>query len=174
MWRIVLTGVGGAICLAVLVAILIPVFEAAKTNPVSESCVARMRQSCIGLMLYAADYDNRFPPARHWMDLARPNVMSDDVFRCPKLREEDPDAYGYAMVDGMSGARESDLACPAEEPLLFESVLTYRNAHGPFKGFPDPPRHGDKNRVAFGDGHVGSLGLAEAVRTGGKLKERRP
>ena len=47
---------------------------------------------------------------------------------------------------------------PDKTVLLFESVLLARNACSGVYGLPNPPRHNDKNAVAYLDGHAKRLG----------------
>ncbi len=173
-WRLIIWVSSIALCFGCCLSIVLPEFACARYASENTACLSNIKQSGMGVLMYSTDHDDRFPPAAHWMDLARLCVESDDVFHCPKLRKEDPDAYGYATVAGLSGTRERDLESPPQEPLLFESVLTYRNAHGPIKGFPNPPRHGTADAVCFADGHVTRLRPEDAAKLQVRSKEKRP
>jgi hypothetical protein len=172
-WKLILWTMALVSCFGCCLACLLPVFAGARDSSKNAVCMINLRQSSEGMIQYTADHDDRFPPASHWMDLTR-QYVDRDVFRCPVLQDKDPQAYGYAMDVRMSGKRQADVEILSRTPLLFESILTYRNAHGPFGGFPNPPRHGPTNRVAFADGSVRPLTPGAAAKLGPVGKEKRP
>lgn len=77
--------------IAILAAILFPVFGRARENARRSSCQSNLKQVGLGIMQYTQDYDELFPavyngnwPGRwHWMDCVQPYVKSDQVFNCP-------------------------------------------------------------------------------------------
>lgn len=50
--------------IAILAAILFPVFARARENARKTSCLSNMKQMGLGLMQYTQDYDERFPMSR--------------------------------------------------------------------------------------------------------------
>ncbi len=80
--------------IAILAAILFPVFARARENARATSCLSNMRQIGTAIMMYAQDYDERFPPyeVRHgstnrrasgWYDTIYPYTLNEDIFVCP-------------------------------------------------------------------------------------------
>ena len=79
--------------IAILAAILFPVFSRAKESAKKTSCLANTKQLSLGVLLYAADSDDTLPPTQNgqailWPDLLSPYVKSVGVRLCP----DDPGA----------------------------------------------------------------------------------
>lgn len=99
--------------IALLAAILFPVFARARENARRASCQSNLKQIALGVLQYTQDYDERFPLARdangtaqtdtsmpgyyyvannsgdrviHWMDFIFPYVKSVQVFGCPSAK----------------------------------------------------------------------------------------
>jgi prepilin-type N-terminal cleavage/methylation domain-containing protein/prepilin-type processing-associated H-X9-DG protein len=51
--------------IAILAAILFPVFAQAKEAAKKTSCLAQVKQICLGAMMYAGDYDDNEPPMKY-------------------------------------------------------------------------------------------------------------
>jgi prepilin-type processing-associated H-X9-DG protein len=150
---LVLTLAGSALIIAALVFVLVP-WRFNNRKEWGPPCISNLKQSTISLGMYAADHDDLLPPSA-WMDVGKPYVKNDDIHRCPQCPVEG--GYGHAMHEAMLGQRVFQ-ARDAATILLFDSTLTQRNALGGLDTLPDPPRHGDKNGIAFADGHVKSVG----------------
>ena len=89
--------------IAILAAILFPVFARARENARRSSCQSNMKQMGLGILQYAQDYDENIPrnwvgigntgtdpnfsngdPAgAKWMDVVQPYVKSTQLFNCP-------------------------------------------------------------------------------------------
>ncbi|RYX83757.1 DUF1559 domain-containing protein [bacterium] len=87
--------------IAILAAILFPVFARARENARRTSCLSNVRQLGLGIMQYTQDYDERYTPcttctivgaplgacntglAILWPQLLQPYVKSTQVFQCP-------------------------------------------------------------------------------------------
>jgi prepilin-type N-terminal cleavage/methylation domain-containing protein/prepilin-type processing-associated H-X9-DG protein len=77
--------------IAILAAILFPVFARARAKARQASCMSNMKQLALADAMYRSDYDNRcLPmwcynrPARWWwMALLEPYVKNQQVFVCP-------------------------------------------------------------------------------------------
>lgn len=78
--------------IALLAAILFPVFGRARENARRSSCSANVKQILLGLIQYTQDFDERFPPTyfynsatvnANWSQFVQPYVKSSDIFRCP-------------------------------------------------------------------------------------------
>jgi prepilin-type N-terminal cleavage/methylation domain-containing protein/prepilin-type processing-associated H-X9-DG protein len=73
--------------IALLAAILFPVFARARENGRRASCQSNLKQLGLGHMQYAQDYDNYFVPYgwSHpmWEENLQPYVKSTQIFHCP-------------------------------------------------------------------------------------------
>jgi len=84
--------------IAILAAILFPVFAQAREKARQAACLSNMKQAGTALMQYAQDYDEMLPTAGFtyiqgvsvndlrqpkWMDVLQPYVKNDAVFNCP-------------------------------------------------------------------------------------------
>src|SRR3954465_14115366 len=76
--------------IAILAAILFPVFGRARENARRSSCQSNMKQIGIGLMQYVQDYDEPLVPnniqyevLRSYAEILQPYIKSEQVFQCP-------------------------------------------------------------------------------------------
>ena len=70
--------------IAILAAILFPVFAQARESARKTSCAANLYQLGVALQIYARDHDGRLPPRHHDLKpLAVPYLNSVTLFRCP-------------------------------------------------------------------------------------------
>jgi prepilin-type N-terminal cleavage/methylation domain-containing protein len=81
--------------IAILAAILFPVFARARENARRSNCQSNMRQIGLGLLQYSQDYDEKLvrawsgsktgsdPNSNRWMDAIFPYIKSEQVFNCP-------------------------------------------------------------------------------------------
>ena len=73
--------------IAILAAILFPVFAQAREKARSASCLSNLQQIAIAMNLYAQDHNGRFPPQDDNFVPVYRYVKSYGIFRCPS----DPD-----------------------------------------------------------------------------------
>ncbi|RYG64017.1 DUF1559 domain-containing protein [bacterium] len=77
--------------IAILSAMLFPVFSKVRENARRSSCQSNLKQIGLGILQYAQDYDERFPgrvtgtgyEGRSWRRVIQPYVKSGQVFSCP-------------------------------------------------------------------------------------------
>ena len=70
--------------IAILAAILYPVFAQAREASRKSSCQSHLEQLGLALHLYAQDHDGRFPAAdQDWTPLLGRYLTSPDILRCP-------------------------------------------------------------------------------------------
>lgn len=89
--------------IAILAAILFPVFARARENARRASCQSNMKQLGLGTLQYTQDYDEKMPsynlgPGLKWMDQIYPYVKSNQLFRCPSDSGNGID-YAYPSPD---------------------------------------------------------------------------
>jgi prepilin-type processing-associated H-X9-DG protein len=128
--------------LAMMGAVLFPVFSQARVKAQEASSVSNLKQVAVGVMMYTMDYDERLPPMRDAATMKRavmPYVKSDEVFKDPRTGEP------YHVNPAASGKSLAQIAAPDRFVILYEA---------------SPSRDG-KRAVAFVDGHVKRLDPAE-------------
>src|SRR4028118_1248712 len=79
--------------IAILAAILFPVFARARENARRASCQSNLKQIGLGVMQYTQDYDELMPRPWYgtsatdtdpkWVDVIQPYVKSTQLFTCP-------------------------------------------------------------------------------------------
>ena len=73
--------------IAILAAILFPVFARARENARRSSCSSNLKQIGLGVMQYTQDYDEKYPPRDNavtaWSMMVQPYVKSTQLFVCP-------------------------------------------------------------------------------------------
>lgn len=83
--------------IALLAAILFPVFARARENARRASCQSNLKQITLGITQYIQDYDEtyplvynyvpaRTPPYQCWGEWVQPYVKSQDIFTCPSFK----------------------------------------------------------------------------------------
>ena len=100
--------------IAILAAILFPVFARARENARRSSCQSNLKQMALGVLQYNQDYDQFFPlhtnsnssgpwTATHikgWADAIQPYVKSTQILKCPSATgtpSDDPGTSGYTQ-----------------------------------------------------------------------------
>jgi len=138
--------------IAILAAILFPVFARAREKARQSSCQSNLKQLGIAFMMYAQDYDETYPMAYYedWMTywdmkvdwsgniigdgLITPYTKNHQIAQCPSLGKINSDrpftgyAYNTTYIGGppYEGRRPAALASiqsPAETVLLCDSAL---------------------------------------------------
>jgi prepilin-type N-terminal cleavage/methylation domain-containing protein/prepilin-type processing-associated H-X9-DG protein len=85
--------------IAILAAILFPVFAQAREKARQTSCLSNTKQLVLGIIMYAQDYDETLPPDQDdsfvlWPDLVNPYVKNSQVRVCPSDISNEPNSYG--------------------------------------------------------------------------------
>ena len=94
--------------IAILAAILFPVFARAREKARQSNCLSNLKQLSLGILMYVQDYDERFPPTffygapsaqlTWWEDIIQPYVMNYQLITCPSLS---PAGYTFARPAGL-------------------------------------------------------------------------
>lgn len=129
--------------IALLAAILFPVFAQAREKARGISCVSNVKQIALALRMYAQDYDERYPfgrsdnwnPGEHytWRWAVVPYIKNNGVLRCPsnqfsnqwvegdlEAKQLIPRSYCTNGSAGDLGAADASLGEPAEIIQLTE------------------------------------------------------
>ncbi len=94
--------------IAILAAILFPVFARAREKARQTSCLSNVKQIVLGVMMYAQDYDEVLIPAAlpwqapaeapatadEWHELLQPYLANVAILRCPSAKSSFP-GYGW-------------------------------------------------------------------------------
>ncbi len=96
--------------IALLAAILFPVFARARENARKSSCSNNLKQIMTGVIQYTQDYDEMYPPAwdkpdgtnnTMWYQLVQPYVKSTQIFQCPS--DSNTSAMSFASATTAPG-----------------------------------------------------------------------
>lgn len=133
--------------IAILAAILFPVFAKAREKARQASCLSNQKQLGLGIMQYVQDYDERLPvawdanrnPETNWGIEIFPYVKSLPVFTCPS--NAGAQAAGLMHCDGFNngntGCGDNDPKIPAGYAM--NSELGFLNGgqpnYGPYHAY---------------------------------------
>ncbi len=112
--------------IAILAAILFPVFAKAREKARQSSCASNVRQIVVAGLAYSQDYDGQILSCAilpvWWYDLITPYCKNTQVYRCPSIAPSTTAKYGIAHNHANLGygtsIPETTVAKPAET-LLF-------------------------------------------------------
>ncbi len=131
--------------IALLAAILFPVFGRARENARRSSCQSNLKQLGLAIQQYVNDYDEKWLPIRvdpnatnnlkdpnifYWAVIIQPYVKSTQIFKCPSAKLDI--ALNYTYNSGLStrtaggaawdGRIMAALPLPSQTPLLIDGV----------------------------------------------------
>ncbi len=118
--------------IAILAAILFPVFARARENARRTSCQSNLKQIGLGFIQYTQDYDETFMPDRYninavgaagWPTMLQPYLKSRQIFRCPS--DSTQAGNSYLMNNYFSGTAESVAASTSTTVLAMEGTMGY-------------------------------------------------
>ncbi|MEA3402142.1 MAG: DUF1559 domain-containing protein [Armatimonadota bacterium] len=144
--------------LAILAAILFPVFARAREKARQASCLANLKQIGLAQLMYAQDYDQMLPDADQWPETTEPYIRNRQVYLCPA--DEPPSisrpwSMSYTMNQRLSHTLLTDVAEPNRRPLCYDGSSV--------SGGPDVAafRHVDGANCTYVDGHAKMVPEAE-------------
>jgi len=138
--------------IAILAAILFPVFARAREKARQTTCLNNCKQMGLGALMYSQDYDERIIPqytsntpdgpiihhatVHYWCDLMYPYVKNTQIFRCPSK----PEGVGFGIVAygcngwivraATSAFKLPQIVYPAETVMFADSGWTEANEGG--------------------------------------------
>lgn len=127
--------------IAILAAILFPVFSQARAKARQSACISNEKQLASGVLMYAQDYDETLTPVAMrspdsnssnpqylWSTLIEPYVKNREIRRCPQDSRSQSNSYGLneLLFPDLSDPEEletgitklSDVAHPSETVML--------------------------------------------------------
>jgi len=168
--------------IAILAAILFPVFAKAREKARQSSCLSNVKQIGLAMMQYAQDYDERTvlaamywsaPNYYTWMYLMQPYVKNSQIFTCPSSSAtgwngslNTTQVTGYGLFRVLSGAALGNIQSPASCILIGDAgrlnpfptgnpyYLIDWNEDQSDNGVPPNPLHNDGANLGFCDGHA--------------------
>lgn len=159
--------------IAILAAILFPVFAKARENARKSNCQSNFKQLSLAVLQYAQDYDECMPRyhdgVRYWTVYAQPYLKNTNVYRCPSISGTAQYGSGYNCwyISRSTVTTLAAIQQPSDTLMIVDSIDTYQSAKPPSRacGCSGPnaqqkadcflaPRHSDGVNVAWCDGHV--------------------
>ncbi len=166
--------------IAILAAILFPVFAKAREKAQQTSCLSNVKQMTLSCMMYCQDYDQQFPHmdffagyatyGNWWGYLLQPYIKNQQIFDCPTA----PGTFdfctgspcwgsydllfGLTWADGYfaSGQGQEDIDYPTHVVVFWEENRDL-GAAGDFQDkwwAVDPGNHNDGMNFGLADGHA--------------------
>lgn len=127
--------------IAILAAILFPVFAQAREAARKTACINNVKQMGLGAYMYSQDYDEMtIPyavPGVRWMVLIQPYTKNSQIFRCPSGRfRTAPSHYGINWV--LSNTTVSTASIQATADTVFACETAGINHSAPGHQLNDP------------------------------------
>ncbi len=153
--------------IAILAAILFPVFARAREKARQTSCLSNMKQLGLAALMYAQDYDQRFhiyrvgsyagSAADMWYNHIQAYIKNEQIMKCPSRNQTSPN-YGVNYHHGCNRLM-SEMPEPAEMFAYVENhnQLAGCPAHASYEWYTpglNPLPHNDGLNVAYMDGHA--------------------
>jgi prepilin-type N-terminal cleavage/methylation domain-containing protein/prepilin-type processing-associated H-X9-DG protein len=171
--------------IAILAAILFPVFARARENARRASCQSNLKQIALGIKQYSQDYDEKFPietvttsdPNIGWAGTIQPYVKSEQIFQCPSSttppptqatllgstgRLNDPNFTDYYYNYNLGDQNEAVLQYSANTVMLGDGLGGAANWSRTSTD-NGSQRHFEGGNFAFADGHVKWLKPAKVL-----------
>ncbi len=138
--------------IAILAAILFPVFARAREKARQSSCLSNVKQLALAVLAYAQDYDEMLPASYkptapvYWTQTITPYIKNTQIYSCPSVTLPDNAwsgaqmAYGWnyhyltlragASAYGGATAKLGEVASPAETVMLGDGPACSNMAAG--------------------------------------------
>jgi len=140
--------------IAILAAILFPVFARARENARRSSCQSNEKQIALGFKQYLQDYDEKYPVAdANWPAAINVYTKSSQILRCPSASSGTASDIDYSYNSSLGAKRESQIQSSALVVLNAEADRGAATA-ATAPGTTGRIRHFEGSNYAFVDGHV--------------------
>jgi prepilin-type N-terminal cleavage/methylation domain-containing protein/prepilin-type processing-associated H-X9-DG protein len=136
--------------IAILAAILFPVFAKAKAKARQTSCMSNLKQIGLALAQYTTDYDGRFAnlwPAPSWSSFIHvydPYIKNYEIWRCPSGLNDVACACGYPLGFGDPGYVQAN--------YITNMYLTVGGCYANLNGKSEEQIRTPADTIAFADG----------------------
>ncbi len=149
--------------IAILAAILFPVFARTREKARQASCSSNMKQIVLGLIMYKADYDSKYPhnammpggrctgaPGYDWMEVTQPYTKNWQLYMCPSADFPGPSSseglYLRTCATGNGRSfvgRRGGYAINAGRPNVIGQMGNGPAGNADHRGSPKESRFGD-------------------------------
>jgi prepilin-type N-terminal cleavage/methylation domain-containing protein/prepilin-type processing-associated H-X9-DG protein len=110
--------------IAILAAILMPVFARAREKARQASCTSNLKQISLALSMYAQDYDGFMPPSQlpstglnfSWPTMVYPYIKNAQVFVCPSA-EPSASSVTFASANGVGSGAYTGITVDSPTPF---------------------------------------------------------
>jgi len=159
--------------IAILAAILFPVFAKAREKARQSSCLSNVKQIMLAVLQYAQDYDETLPPgalatpgpsdADDWYDLLTPYMKSTQILVCPSVRATPSYGWNYQEFGYYYGSfgtgwatQLGQITSPATTILIGDNSDGVDRNRYLYRRDPArlPTRHNDGGNMGLCDGHA--------------------
>lgn len=168
--RTVLRAIGRGAALLIGIALafqIVAVFMRARDAVWRVTCRANANQLSAALLMYAADYSERMPPADHWCDGLYAYTKNLEVFRCT-ARTALPGGFAFNRL--LSTRPLAELNANTLSPAIFESSIGTLNASDELQSFITP--HGKPGWIMYSTGWIQRVTDAPPATAG--IRDPRP
>ena len=169
--------------IAILAAILFPVFSRARAKARQSSCSSNQKQLTLALLMYADDWDEILPPRYyeaspgvflHWdTHYAQPYITNTDILTCPSTKQR---SFGYndtyiqgQFLGAVYSPSETVMLCDAKKCFDSSGVVVgpdHRvDAPSMFGSPPAKPANDADDQPVAGD--AGWMTRPRAIHNGG-------
>ncbi len=163
--------------IAILAAILFPVFARAREKARQTSCLSNVKQIVLADLMYAQDYDERMAPNWNYPDpsggngsycsdgpyrairlqLLLPYIMNEEIRFCPSGYSTvccSPYARSYHPISGQGGVKLGAFQAPANTVMWGEATVYLEIAIGDVLGYTNNKAHNGGQNLGYNDGHA--------------------
>jgi prepilin-type N-terminal cleavage/methylation domain-containing protein/prepilin-type processing-associated H-X9-DG protein len=163
--------------IAILAAILFPVFAKAREKARQTSCLSNVKQLALADLMYVQDYDEKFPheyskidhnanwPLKQWQHDLYPYTKNWQILRCPSGGDSTtsggppaypqvPTCYGancwvhYGNRSATASRMMADIVTPAQVILMYDAIRGGRYCQYPFGASPGSRQDDCRGRPA--------------------------
>ena len=174
--------------IAILAAILFPVFARAREKARQSSCLSNTKQLGLAWMQYVQDYDEQVPytyvgrvypggPLVTWWKYIEPYVKNSQVFSCPSAGGDGYGSIGYGYNARIGWSALAKFVKPAETGVWIDcqkanAACSYSGSNS-WEFFCNShhcsrfaaPRHNEGANIGFADGHSKWVKIRTTMRS---------
>jgi len=158
--------------IAILAAILFPVFARARAKAQQTACLSNVKQITLGILMYASDYDGKTTTDRsNWDVHLEPYLKNTQILLCPSDPRASSRRTSYCVSGGPFGGMHHPGYCthnlyaveaPAQKYLVadrsgasaWDGLWIFRWWDGGSYSNSSPAPHNDGYNVSYCDGHA--------------------
>ena len=166
--------------IAILAAILFPVFARAREKARQTACLSNVKQLALAVMQYVQDYDEVLPASHYpgvtsandqWFEVIQPYLKNEQILTCPSEKNRavgygwNYDYIGYGSSTSIRTYSLGDIEKPAETIMMADAYNYVIYSPSRYGRQPSPGtvtydynaaglRHNGGANIGFCDGHA--------------------